>query len=203
MSDKKDETKAEEKKEGNIYKGAESTYIKPEDLRIGLVVKDNLSGLIGMILNKATTYYGLVQWNVRELRNDGSNGEEGWKDPQFLYLVDAHPKNMPLPVAPEPTDIELGDIVKSVSSDYQGFVNERIEHYNGCVHFSVVAKDAGLKEGISRYGQSFPSSMLTIVKKAKEAPAAKAKTTPKPEAPRQGSNLMTRDEARARTQLRD
>ena len=113
---------------------------------LGTVVRDKVTGLVGIAENKADFLYGCTRYCVQpRVDKDGTVPENQMIDEPQLEIVEGEKVVMSAVVEPEQL-VELGQTVFDPVRDREGTVMGRAVYLNGCARLWVQPKQKGEKE---------------------------------------------------------
>lgn len=113
---------------------------------LGTVVRDKVTGFIGIAENRATFLYGCDRYSVQpKVDKDGKIPENQMIDEPQLELVEGEKVVMSPAAEPEQL-VELGQCVLDPVKDMEGTVMGRAVYLNGCSRILVYPKQKGEKE---------------------------------------------------------
>lgn len=116
------------------------------EITIGCVVTDITSGFEGTITSRNELFNGNVQYSVQP---KAIKGAEKLPEAYSIDAVSLKFKNKGVSVyaiAPQATDIKLGDEVEDIISGHKGIVTTKTTFLNGCIYFDVVTKSNEAKK---------------------------------------------------------
>ena len=115
-------------------------------IQLGTVVRDRVTGFIGIAENRAAFLYGCDRYCVQpRVDKDGKIPDNQMIDEPQLEIVEGEQAVMS-PVSEPPTLVELGQIVYDPVKDMEGTVMGRAVYLNGCSRIMVQPKQKGEKE---------------------------------------------------------
>lgn len=113
---------------------------------LGTVVKDKVTGLIGIAENRATYLYGCDRYCVQpRVDKDGKIPENAMIDEPQLEIVEGE-KVVMLPGGEPEQLVELGQVVFNPVIDMEGTVMGRAVYLNGCSRIWIQPEQKGEKE---------------------------------------------------------
>lgn len=122
------------------------------EIKLGVKVRDEITGLTGIVTSKVTMLDGTHQWTVQPFNENGDSITDGWNiDPHALTVLDPGIQGRVTPTDPD-FNIEVGMEVEDTISGLTGKVVRYFQHFNGCVTVSVqqkCKKDGELPESIA------------------------------------------------------
>lgn len=115
-------------------------------IKLGSIVKDKVTGLIGVAENRASFLYGCDRYCVQpKMKDDGTIPKSRMIDePQLEVLEDEQSAVTPLPESSQ--IIELGQIVEDPVRAMSGTATGRAVYLNGCSRIFVEPKRDTKKE---------------------------------------------------------
>lgn len=115
-------------------------------ITIGCVATDITSGFEGTVTARNELFNGNVQYSVQP---KAIKGAEKLPEAYSIDEVSLKFKNKGVSenaVAPQHTDIKLGDEVEDIISGHKGIATTKTTFLNGCVYFDVVKKQNDAKK---------------------------------------------------------
>lgn len=116
-------------------------YPAPRDMRLGLLVKDVVTGLVGITSSNNELLTGTLQFYVQpQIAEGGSNTvvEGEYFDWQRLDVLGEGVSKRYDPVDESPAGIvKLGEHVRNLVNGFEGYVVMRQVSLNGCLRFTV------------------------------------------------------------------
>jgi len=113
--------------------------MKLEEIKLGLKVRDVITGLEGILTSITESLSGTVQVGIQP-RGDGDKIAESWCiDYQSVDVIDEG-VSARLPAIDDTVVVQLGDEVEDLVSGHRGMTTRKIIFVNGCVHFTVTGK---------------------------------------------------------------
>jgi hypothetical protein len=149
-------------------------------IRLGITVRDLISGFTGIAASKVELMNGNVQFAVQpKLTSEAKPGEfpDAMNiDFHTLELVDAGLADRV--TAPGPTTIQLGDKVRDTVTLQEGIAVNRITFMNGCIYYNV----QGAAEKDKQTGLMVAPERLFVMQSCLESvkPAVVVTPAPKP-----------------------
>lgn len=138
-------------------------------LRIGVTVREMVTGFEGTVTRKMENLSGFTQWCVTPPSVDNTYPDGTFLDPHTLEVTGEGVANLLTPPEESP-ELKLGAKVKDKYSDFTGFIVSRIYEMNGCMQ--LVVSSPQLQDGkIVCEGMS--ANSLVVVEEPK------VETTPK------------------------
>jgi hypothetical protein len=113
--------------------------VDPLNIPLGTRVKEEITGLIGIVGMKSFNSAGNIRYAVQPMGDGTSVPEAIWFDYHTLLIVDAGVSVSVTPIT-KPTAIRMGEEVKHKISGVKGIVTEMVGFMNGCQHLVVQAK---------------------------------------------------------------
>jgi hypothetical protein len=113
---------------------------------LGTVVKDKVTGFIGVAESRGTYLYGCDRYCIQpKIANDGKMPESKMIDEPQLEIVEG--EELVMSPAGEPKQlVELGQFVLDPARDMEGTVMGRAVYLNGCSRLYIQPKQKGEKE---------------------------------------------------------
>ena len=109
-------------------------------IKLGTIVKDKVTGLIGVAENRATYLYGCDRyWLQPQIKEDGTVPDGLMVDEPQLAPVPDRGRVMDA-ITPPPQTIELGSTVHDPIKDMTGTATGRAVYLNGCSRILVEPK---------------------------------------------------------------
>ena len=107
---------------------------------LGTVVRDKVTGFVGVAENRATFRYGCDRYCVQpKMDAEGKVAESKMIDEPQLEIVEGEAQVMQEP-APPPKLVKLGQLVYDPIYDIEGTVAGRAVYLNGCSRVWIVQK---------------------------------------------------------------
>jgi hypothetical protein len=141
----------------------------PNDIKLGMMVQDSITGCFGTANSRHDMATGAIQFGVQPV-GDGVNFPEAWTfDWSQLLILGEHLSAR----ASKPTKLTfgLGDMVKDKVSGAEGIVLECSTFFNGCVFAGVAAKAIGLEGKPTSFNLS--AQRVEVLQPAAEAKVLK------------------------------
>ena len=115
-------------------------------IKLGSIVKDKVTGMVGVAENRASFLYGCDRYCVQpRVKDDGTIPKSRMVDEPQLELVEGESSVMT--AMPEPKQlIELGQIVHDPVRGLTGTATGRAIYLNGCARVCVEPKQDAKKE---------------------------------------------------------
>lgn len=145
---------------------------------LGTVVRDKVTGFVGIAENRADFLYGCTRYCVQPVVDkEGKMPESKMVDEPQLEIVEGEKVVMSPAGEPEQL-VEFGQLVLDPVKDMEGTVMGRAVYLNGCSRIYIQPKQKGEKERESWWvdePQVEPrKTFVKKVKKAKKAPGGPA-----------------------------
>ncbi|SDP85125.1 hypothetical protein [Desulforhopalus singaporensis] len=113
---------------------------------LGTIVKDKVTGFIGVAENRATYLFGCDRYCIQaRVGEDGKIPESVMIDEPQLEIVEGE-KRVMAPIGTPDKRVELGQLVKDPVRDQCGTVIGRAVYLNGCSRVLVEPKQTGINE---------------------------------------------------------
>lgn len=108
-----------------------------DSIRLGLLVKDKVSGFQGFVTSKLECSTGMIQYAVAprwiEDKKEAPSGQ--YFDPEILEILDDGLSAQA--VAPDAKlNVALGDEVEDTATSMRGIAIEKVTFLNGCTYFT-------------------------------------------------------------------
>ena len=144
-------------------------------IELGLIVKDRVTGLIGVAENRASFLYGCDRYFVQpQIKDDGTVPAGQMVDePQLEVLSDR--EQVMKPLAEPPQIVPLGRAVYDPISDRKGTATGRAVYLNGCSRIYVEVKRGTL--GSDKVGFWVDEEQLEVKKKIVHEPPKTSQRT--------------------------
>ncbi len=109
-------------------------------IKLGDVVKDNLTGFEGVAVSYSTFLSNCPQWGVcaRKLDKEGKKIHLGFDDVRVELVETTNISHLP-PARPA-VPVGLGDLVRCAITGVEGVVTSHTVYIDGCSHVSVQPK---------------------------------------------------------------
>lgn len=150
-------------------------------IKLGSTVKDQISGLTGIAIQRIIRMNGNVQIAIQPKMAEGGNAlPEAWNiDHHTVVVVDEGVSANE--VQPEEMIIQLGQTVRDKVTGFSGIATSQATYINGCVSFFVESKHR-TKLGVADQAQSdwFDYNRLEVVDDGLLADAESHVKTAKP-----------------------
>jgi hypothetical protein len=116
------------------------------DIPLGILVKDRVTGFVGVTENRASFMYGCDRYCVQPLVDkDGKVPVSIMVDEPQLEIVEGE-KQIMKPLAEPPELVEMGQLIKDPVRGMEGTVTGRAVYLNGCSRLCISPKQIGDKE---------------------------------------------------------
>ncbi|MCK5642277.1 MAG: hypothetical protein KAJ19_15835 [Gammaproteobacteria bacterium] len=115
-------------------------------IQLGTVVRDRVTGFVGVADNRATFLYGCDRYCVQpRIDKEGKVPDSQMIDYPQLEIVEG--EKVAMFPAPEPEQlVELGQLVLDPVKDMEGTVMGRAVYLNGCARILIAPKQKGDKQ---------------------------------------------------------
>lgn len=110
-----------------------------QEIKLGMIVRDPVTGLTGTADAKYEMLSGSVQFKVQPL-GEGAKVEEGYFIDDFLLEVLGEGVSDRLTPADDTVTLRLGEQVQDTVSGVKGIATAKVTYLNGCVYFSMMPK---------------------------------------------------------------
>ena len=142
---------------------------------LGQKVKDKVSGFEGIVLVITEAIGCCKQIGIQgPLDKDGMPSKVVYIDEPQLEVVDA--KQIMVPDT-KPFKFEFGQEAKCIVTGYQGKINGKAYHINGCNTYVIQRPFRGSKDDDLDTGNWFAEDAIVHVGKLKKKPEVESKTT--------------------------
>ena len=118
---------------------------------LGTIVRDKVTGFVGVAENRATFLYGCDRYFIQpQIKEDGSIPDGAMIDEPQLEPVEDKEPVMEAMGDPEQL-VELGQVVKDPVKDVEGTVTGRAVYLNGCSRVFVEPKFSAKTKELASY----------------------------------------------------
>jgi hypothetical protein len=141
--------------------------MKLEDIKLGIEIRDKLTGLEGIIVSRGEYNSGMIQFGVQPISKDGKFEDAYMHDWQGFDYVG--PGIADRVIEPTPHTFNLNDKVKDLDSNIAGVIVLLSTHLNGCTTARIcyTTKDGKVSETIA------PMNRMELVKASTPSPKKK------------------------------
>lgn len=113
---------------------------------LGTVVRDRVTGFIGIAENRATFMYGCDRYCVQpRVDEKGKTGDSVMVDEPQLEIIEEG-KQVMEPLGEPPELVKMGQLIEDPIRGMQGTVTGRAVYLNGCSRLMITPKQTGDKE---------------------------------------------------------
>jgi len=141
---------------------------------LGVMVRDKVTGLTGIVAHKAEMLTGNIQWAIQPRGNGESVPDAMMIDYHLLEVLGEGVSKL-LPPIDDTVTVRLGEEVEDILTGLKGVPIDKITFQNGCVYFWVQPK-------MDKKTGKIPESKLVPHGRLKTVGAGLSKPEPKPPA---------------------
>lgn len=112
-------------------------------LRLGVLVRDDLTGIEGIVSNCTHHISGVVQWTVQPYSDNKKDMKDGYNIDGDMLTVLSEGLAARVKSAPEAIHVALGDYVQDTKTEFKGTATSMSVYMNGCLFIGVTPQMTG------------------------------------------------------------